>query len=145
MNNGQLTEPVVLQITSDVRNLAGLREFVKNTGILYGCKQEALDDVILAINEAVTNIIVHGYDGHIDKILIELSLLDDDLIIHVRDWAPFFDPTQVPDPDINVPLEERDYGGMGVYMIRKLVDKFTYKRDGVDGSNEIILVKEDVV
>jgi anti-sigma regulatory factor (Ser/Thr protein kinase) len=60
------------------------------------------------------------------------------------DDAPLFDPTAVPPPDINLPLEERPLGGLGVHMMRQLTDELLYRVNSA-GQNELIFVKRGVL
>ena len=67
----------------------------------------------------------------------------DALMIRVCDQARPFDPHGVPPPDLDLPLEERPLGGLGVYMIRQLMDEMIY-RAPPQGGNELTLVKHCV-
>ena len=64
--------------------------------------------------------------------------------MRLLDETPLFDPTAVPPPDINLPLEERPLGGLGVHMMRQLTDVLLY-RVTEDGQNELIFVKRGVL
>lgn len=137
-----MSDIVSLNITSHVDNLAEARQLVEDAGERFGCETEAVAEMVLAMNEAVTNIIVHGYQNHRGAINIEVEQSHGDFIVRLRDQARLYDPTKRPDPDINMPLHLRPYGGMGVYMMRNLVDELAYRT--LDGGNELILVKREV-
>jgi anti-sigma regulatory factor (Ser/Thr protein kinase) len=71
---------------------------------------------------------------------VEVRQAGDDLAVTLRDRAPAFDPTLVPEPDVSLPLEQRPVGGLGIYLSRRLVDDMRYRaRPG--GGNETTLVK----
>ena len=105
---------------------------------------DAIYDILLATTEAITNTIVHGYNGKGGLIELEIRHEDDSVAIYIRDEAPLFDPTQIPTPDLDLPLEDRPMGGMGIHLIRQFMDRIIY-RESPQGGNELILVKENVI
>lgn len=123
-------------------DLAAMRQFVEDTVTAVCPNPDAISDLIIAINEAVTNVIVHGYRGQPGAIEIVIER-NDRLRVHIRDEAPPFDPTSVAAPDVTLPLEKRPLGGMGVHMMRQFVDVLTYRAIS-SGGNELILEKEVV-
>lgn len=129
-----------LHVDADVANLVKIREFVQQSTSALGVTQEIIDDIVLAVDEAVTNIIVHGYKDQPGIIEIEVRRESDTLFLHLQDQAPSFNPTQVPSPDLTLSLEKRPLGHLGVLMIRHIVDEMIYEiRPG--GGNLLTLVK----
>ena len=129
-----------LHVDADVANLVKIREFVQQSTSAQGVTQEIIDDIVLAVDEAVTNIIVHGYKDQPGIIEIEVRRESDTLFLHLQDQAPSFNPTQVPSPDLTLSLEKRPLGHLGVLMIRHIVDEMIYEiRPG--GGNLLTLVK----
>jgi serine/threonine-protein kinase RsbW len=139
MSNG-----VSLQVAADVAQLATIRAFVEQQTRALGIDAYDIYDLILAVNEAATNIVAHGYRGQPGTIEIELRLQGDAIEITLRDQAPLFDPTQVPTPDMSLPLHKRPLGGMGVHVTRELMDDIRYRVTPA-GGNELLLVKRVVV
>ena len=129
-----------LEITAELENLARLRRFIQQTAAGSAANQAPIDDIIVAANEAVTNIILHGYQNQAGKIQVDLYREDDALVIYLRDRAPPFDPSTVPAPDLKRSLRTRPLGKMGVYLMRQLTDTLSY-RALAQGGNELILVK----
>ena len=128
------------QVESNVKNLAKIRNFVRKSSYGLGITEEASDDVILAVDEAATNIIIHGYKEEQGMIDIEISKKANTLIICLHDQAPNFDPTQVHPPDLTLPLEKRPLGKMGVHLMKSYVDKMIYKKTP-EGGNQLTLIK----
>lgn len=95
----------------------------KNSGL----SERAIYDVEVAVDEACANIIEHSYGGE-DKGEIECicQIIPDGLKIILHDTGCFFNPNDVPEPDINSPLEERHTGGLGLYFMRKLMDEVIF-------------------
>ncbi len=128
----------------ELKDLAEVRRFVEEAATDVGGEVEAVSELVLAVNEAVCNIITHGYGYRPGIVAIDVIQNGDDLTIRLRDQAPPFDPTSVPAPDITIPLDQREYGGMGVHMMRSLTDEMTY-RVTADGWNELNLIKHDAL
>jgi serine/threonine-protein kinase RsbW len=105
-----------------------------------GLGEEECGRCQLAVDEACTNIIEHGYGGE-DRGTIELTcqVREGELVITVQDHAQQFDPTEVPPPKLNAPLDEIKVGGLGIYLMRQVMDavEFTYEA----GGNKLVLVK----
>ena len=125
---------------AEPKNLTSLRRFVKQAAEALQADREVIEDMILAVDEAVTNIIVHGYAGRPGDIEVRVSLEQQDLVVRISDRAPLFDPTEVPPPDLSMPLEQRRFGGLGVHFTRQFVDEVTYC-EAPEGCNELTLRK----
>jgi serine/threonine-protein kinase RsbW len=132
-----------LCISAELENLSVVRDYIAEQGRALGADQRALYDVILAVDEAVTNIVVHGYTSEVGTIEIKVQRVGDALVVSLRDKAPPFDPHSVPSPDLSLSLEDRPIGGMGVYMMKHLVDRVIH-RVPPTGGNELTLVKNKV-
>ncbi|MBP8949719.1 MAG: ATP-binding protein [Candidatus Promineofilum sp.] len=125
--------------SAQVRDLNDMREFLEKAVLALGGSDDDAGDLVLAVNEAVTNVLLHGYDGQPGPVTICVEVVDNDLRVILSDNAPPFDPTRVPPPDIFLPLEDRPLGGLGVHMMRQLTDELLY-RPLADG-NELVFVK----
>lgn len=129
-----------LNIAAERDNLAEIRRFVEESTATLGLEPAAIPDVGLAVDEAVTNIIVHGYQNRQGNLEIEIGREGNSLVIRLRDEATPFDLDSISPPDLTAPLEERSSGGMGVYLIRQIMDEAIY-RVIPGGGNELTLVK----
>ena len=129
--------------TAQVRDLNDMRDFLEKAVLTLGGSDDDAGDLVLAVNEAVTNVLLHGYDGQPGPVTICVEIVNDDLRVVLTDSAPPFDPTRVPPPDIFLPLEDRPLGGLGVHMMRQLTDELLY-RPLADG-NELVFVKRGVL
>jgi serine/threonine-protein kinase RsbW len=138
-----MNETASLRIAATVENLARMRSFVGEAATCMGAGSECTADMVLAMDEAATNIMVHGYCGKPGWIEIEVAYSNKALMVTLRDRAPHFDPRLVPEPAIDLPLEQRPLGGLGVYIMRCLTDELRY-RVTADGKNELTLVKKDL-
>lgn len=130
-----------IRVAADVQNLAEIRHFVEASADALQVEPAVVREVVLAVDEAATNIILHGYQGQAGFIEIAIERQGDSLVIHLYDQAPSFDPTKVPAPDLTLPLEERPVGKLGVYLIRHFMDNVIYKASP-QGGNHLILMKD---
>ncbi len=140
---GELNGRKLLKLMAGRKDLAGMRAFIEKAAAGEGVDEEALADMLLAADEAVTNIILYGYKDQPGKIQIEVSYNGGALIIIIRDWSPPFDPNNVPTPDLSLPLELRPLGGMGVHLMRSFTDEMSYHTSPGDG-NTLTLVRNGV-
>lgn len=129
----------LLHIPAELSQLANVRRFVREQAQQLGADESGIHDVVQAVDEAVTNAIIHGYHGAAGVIEVEVDHAGQSLIVRLRDEAPRFDPTTVPDPDNALPLDQRRPGGLGVYLARELTDDLTYRQ--TRNGNELTLVK----
>ena len=129
-----------LRVQAELVNLETIRRHVEDVAIALKVNPETIPDVLLAVNEMATNVIVHGYRGQPGSLELDIEQDKDNLIIRLRDHAPVFDPTRVPPPDVTVPLHKRPLGGMGIYLTRRLMDKMSH-RVTHDNGNEVTLIK----
>jgi serine/threonine-protein kinase RsbW len=132
-----------LQIPADVGHLAEVRAAVREVARACEAPPDCLDDLVQAVDEAVTNIIVHGYQNGPGTIDLTAELVGEDIVITLEDRAPTFDPTAVPAPDLTVPPQHRRPGGMGVHLVRLASDSLQHAtRPG--GGNILTLTRSRV-
>lgn len=122
-------------------NLDEIRNFVERAAHELQVPEAATLDVVQAVDEAATNIILHGYNGQGGMMEVELDRRNNSLVVCLRDGAPPFDPTSVPPPDLSLGLEQRLPGGLGLYLMRHLVDEIQYRMPS-EGGNELTLIKK---
>jgi len=130
-----------LCISAELENLPKIRRFIQESAESKEIDADTISDIVLAVDEITTNIIVHGYNGTGGNIEIKMSKEAGRAIIQVSDQAHPFDPTRLPPPDISLPLEERTAGGLGVYIAKNLMDEINYKQSK-SGENQLTLIKK---
>ena len=129
-----------LRVAAKLENLAAIRRFVEEAATALGIDLATVTDTVLAVDEAASNIVVHGYRDQPGPIEVKVKRGRDTLVICLRDEASPFDPTSIPAPDLTVPLEQRATGGMGIHLIRQIMDKVTHRVTS-QGGNELLLMK----
>lgn len=138
-----MSERSWLRLNADLKDLTAIRQFVEEAAKDGNGDSNSIQDMLIAVNEAVTNVIIHGYLGQPGMIQVEVSYDNHDLVVRLLDQAPIFDPTTVPSPRIPPALDQPCLGGMGIHMIRQLIDNMIYTTTR-DGRNELILIKKVV-
>lgn len=99
-----------------------------------------LGSLSLVIEEVVCNIVFHGYEDDAEhEIELRLAVEGDDLVLEVEDDGRAFDPLSVPAPDLGAPLPGRPVGGLGIPLIRRLMDEMRHERRC--GRNRLTLTK----
>jgi serine/threonine-protein kinase RsbW len=130
----------VLRIVAERRLLSQVRDWVAEQARQAQASPSEIDDLILAADELVTNIIVHGYHDEPGPIELEVDTRPGVFKLIFRDQAPSFNPTCVPPPDLTLPLHLRPLGGMGIHLVRQSVDEVLYEMLD-EGGNQLTLVK----
>jgi serine/threonine-protein kinase RsbW len=129
-----------ITITAGVDQLAGVRAFVRERVAAAGGDEETTTDLVQAVDELVCNVVGHGYAGRPGTIEVAFVETPDAIGFRIRDDAPAFDPTSVPDPPLDLPLAQRRLGGMGIHLARALTDEFDH-RILPTGGNEVTVRK----
>jgi serine/threonine-protein kinase RsbW len=107
-----------------------------------GFDDQVLYQIELAVDEACANIVQHAYEG-VEPGDMEVSCCLDgpNFVIQIRDWGKSFKPDQVPEPDVCAPLEERTLGGLGLFLIKHVMDHVQFTFDP-EGGNTLIMLKK---
>ena len=95
----------------------------------------------LALEEAVSNVMLYAYPaGSEGRVDIETVIRDDRIDFRVIDSGVPFDPTAASDPDLAVDLKDRPIGGLGIYLVKRIMDEVSYTRQ--DGKNILSMTKK---
>ena len=124
-----------------LESLREFRDFIKeHCADQPGVTQEILYDVQLAVDEACTNIVSHGYaDLDPGSIILDLDVEPGQLMVTLTDFGHSFEPSSAPVPDLDAPIEERELGGFGLFFIQQSVDEMDYQV--TEDGNKMTLTK----
>ena len=124
-----------------LESLQDFRGFIRDhCAHIPGMTDEILYDVQLAVDEACTNIISHGYaDLDAGSIILDLDVDPGKLTVSLTDFGHSFEPHSTPMPDVDAPIEERELGGFGLFFIQQSVDEMEYQV--TEDGNKMILTK----
>ena len=121
--------------------LDDIREFVGDIARKGGFSNKDVYNIQLATDEAASNIIEHAYEGVANGVLDLACNMEKDIIkIILIDYGVPYDPSVVPMPDIKADLSERKIGGLGIFLMRKLMDEVHYE-PRADKSNVLTMTK----
>jgi serine/threonine-protein kinase RsbW len=129
------------RILSRTDKLSEVREFVDAAARTFGFSEEDIAHIILAVDEACTNIIKHAYQYQKDK-EIEISIFRSTQSFEIRiyDSGKAFNPSLIHPPDLKEQLGHKRRGGLGVYLMKRLMDKVEYNFNP-GKRNEVRLIK----
>lgn len=130
-----------LLIRNDVNELFRITDFLDVLWEEWTLPEKLKYSVNLVLEEAISNIIFYGYeDDMIHLIGIEFRTNHEELSIKLIDGGKPFDPTIKEDPDTNLSVEDRPIGGLGIYLIKQLMDEVYYER--LDHKNQLTMIKK---
>ena len=124
-----------LRVEPLISEISRVTGWLESCCVAEGLAEDATLQIALALEEAVTNVINHAFAGLPPpyQITVRIEITRDRIAAEVIDNGHPFDPTSMPDPDITLPLEGRPPGGMGIHLIRSMMDRMQYRR--TDGNN----------
>lgn len=130
-----------LTVSNETRYLIVVRDFIGRMVRQSALTSEEQNKIILAVDEAVTNIIEHGYNrGEQGTIEIEAECDPGRFQVVIRDSGRVFNPESIPDPDLMEHVKAGRKKGLGIFLMRQIMDEVRYRyKDGVQ--NELTLVK----
>jgi len=129
------------RFSCSLNNLEQICDFVTNCANKAGLNEAEVYAVQLAVDEASTNIIEHGYGEECpSRIDVTCEPVENGIKVVIYDDAAPFDPTSIPEPEINVSLEEVKPRGLGIYLMRKMMDEVCYESDPNKG-NTLTMIK----
>ena len=126
-------EPRVLAMAlrNDRRELTRIGERVDAFGHECGLSHDETAQINLVLDEMVSNVIKYGYaDAEEHRIDVTVTVDSHSVQISIEDEGKAFNPLEAPVPDLDLSIEERPIGGLGVFLVRSIVDTFDYRREG---------------
>lgn len=119
-----------LKITNNITSISKVNEFTDGICRDSGFSESFSMTLKLAIEEAVANVIDYAYGAGEGDIDIKVRVQEEEVLVEIKDRGVAFDPTEVPEVDIETPAEERAIGGLGIHLLRGLTNSLTYRRAG---------------
>ena len=137
----EITYQRSLTLSNDLKRVPRLNTFIDEVCEANGFDMAATMQINLAIEEAVVNVMNYAYPvGTVGNITIEVKSNGSEVSFIISDTGKPFDPTAKPEVDITLSAEDRSIGGLGIHLIRQIMDHINYER--VDGHNILTLIKK---
>ena len=130
-----------LDISAEIKNLDTVLAFVDEQLEKYGCSPKIQMQIDIAVEEIFVNIANYAYNPEIGSAGISVEIQEDPLAVTITftDGGVPYDPLKKPDPDVTLSAEERQIGGLGIYMVKKSMDDISYEYK--EGKNILTLKK----
>jgi len=130
-----------VQFAAKFEYLDEIRDFVGEVARAGGFSDKDVYNIQLATDEAASNIIEHAYENQPDGVLeLSCAMNGDTITIILIDRGESFDPSEIPLPDLKADLSDRKIGGLGIFLMRKLMDEVHYEPKA-DKSNVLTMIK----
>ncbi|MEN6443516.1 MAG: ATP-binding protein [Methanoregula sp.] len=121
------------KVTADIEEILRSQDF----------SPEAILDVQLALEEVLVNIINYGYRGRAGNIAICCDASPSQVSLEISDSGPAFNPLSMPEPDVTSGIDERRVGGLGIYLVRQVMDTVTYHHKNHKNILRLVKVKRE--
>jgi serine/threonine-protein kinase RsbW len=130
-----------LTVHNDLSELSRLSDFLAAFFTQTGLPADLVEDFELALEEVFVNAVMHGYpDGGEREIFVNIALEDGVVRLAVEDDGVPFNPLEAPLMDLDLPLEERGVGGLGIHLVKGVMDNLEYTRP--KGRNRLVMQKK---
>ena len=116
-----------LSVGAKLENIDMVQDFINAR--LGGCPQKIQNQIGIVVDEVFSNIARYAYDRSPGSVAVRMAV-DGVITIEFEDDGIAFNPLAHDDPDISLPAEERELGGLGIFMVKKIMDSVEYRREG---------------
>jgi len=121
---------LTIALPAKLENLESLMESVSKCARTQGFDQKKVNKIELAIEEVLVNIFNYSYPEKPGEVEINCKMENGRFIIEIIDSGIPFDMTSLSDPDLTADVEERKIGGLGIFLVKRMVDELRYRREG---------------
>lgn len=128
-------------LANDIAEISKLNQFIDEMGEEFSLAPDIVFNLNLVLEEAVVNVINYAYPKEDHQfIYLSAKLNEGSIVLVLTDTGKEFDPTMVPDADITLSAEDRPIGGLGIFLIRQIMNEVKYER--IEGKNVLTLEKK---
>jgi anti-sigma regulatory factor (Ser/Thr protein kinase) len=122
---------ITLELSADMAGLEKADKTLDELALVVHLPEETLFQVRLVLEEVLMNVISYGAgSGAVLHVQLNMAHEDGTLSMEIADNGIAFDPLQLPAPDLDAEIDDRPIGGLGIFLVRELMDSVTYRRDG---------------
>ena len=128
-------------LANDISEITRLYEFIEEMGNDFSLSPDIVFNLNLVLEEAVVNVINYAYPKEEHQyIYLSATMKDGSIVLVLTDTGKEFDPTAAPEADITLSADERQIGGLGIFLIRQIMNEVRYER--IEGKNVLTLEKK---
>ena len=131
-----------LVVDAKIENLEQVLDFVNGELEAAGCFMKVQVQLDITVEEIFVNIAHYAYEGGVGKAVIRMHIQEEPKAVEIifMDWGMPYNPLEREDPDVTLSAEDRQIGGLGIYMVKKSIDDVSYEYK--DGQNILIIQKK---
>ena len=129
-----------LTVEAKLENLEAVLEFIREALADAGCVVKVQKQIAIAVEELFVNISQYAYRSAVGGAVIRIAA-GDEIVIEFEDAGVAFNPLERADPDVKAGPDERGIGGLGIFMVKNMMDAMDYRREG---NKNIITVKKAI-
>lgn len=134
-------QQITFSLSNSLSELERLSEHLNSIGEKWRLPGKIILQLNLALDELFTNVVSYGLESEPgQQVHFTIAHREDEIRIVVSDGGQSFDPTQAPDPDLNLPLDDQPVGGLGIFLMRQYTDNIEYRRE--NEKNIVTLTKK---
>lgn len=128
-------------LANELSEISRLNDFIEDIGNEFSLTPDVVFNLTLVLEEAVVNVINYAYpkEDH-ESIYLSAKMQDGSIVFVLSDSGKEFDPTMAPEADVTLSAEDRQIGGLGIFLIRQIMNEVRYER--IDGKNVLTLEKK---
>ena len=123
-----MKQSCVIEILSNISELHRIKATLEQLAVEWNIPQKPLFQINLAVEELVTNIVNYGYDTNQQTIVLSFVIDANVVTVKIQDNGKEFNPLILPEPDTGAPVEKRQIGGLGIHLVKSLMDSTAYER-----------------
>ena len=128
-------------LANEISEISRLNGFIEDIGEEFSLTPDVVFNLNLVLEEAVVNIINYAYPKEeYQSIYLSARLHEGSIVLILTDTGKEFDPTMAPEADVTLSADEREIGGLGIFLIRQIMNEVRYER--IDGKNILTLEKK---
>ena len=128
-------------LANDISEITRLYQFIEEIGNDFSLSPDIVFNLNLVLEEAVVNVINYAYPKEEHQyIYLSATMKDESIVLVLTDTGKEFDPTAAPEADITLSADERQIGGLGIFLIRQIMNEVKYER--IEGKNVLTLEKK---
>jgi sigma-B regulation protein RsbU (phosphoserine phosphatase) len=143
LSNPGLATPVFeeeISFPAELDNLDALMEWVETALEERSCSAKTCHQIAIVSEEIFVNIVKYAYPEKPGPVTLRAGRSGEAVVVQFEDSGPPFNPLEWPDPDTKAPIEDRDIGGLGIYMVKKMTGQVSYRR--LNGKNLLTILTQ---